>query len=450
MDNATPAKTATTPIKETATPSPQKSRHWLFAAIAAGVAVGLLLWWFTRAPVAVAVRVTFAPIIRTLQFSARVATLSRVDVGSTVTGRVLAVFVRESATVKKGNTLITMETEELQAAVAQAVANQRQSAARVAGLRSTGRSSAEAALAQSDSVLLNAQAELKRTEDLTAKGFLSAAKLDDVRRAVEVAQAQQANARAQRTANSDAGTDVAQAQAQLALANAASEAARARLAQATVTAPADGRVLARLVEPGQIVQPGRTLLTLALEGPLQLVAQVDERYLEQLQTGQTASVIADAFPQTRFAASVQSIAPLVDALRGAVEVKFFVPPPAPIFLREDMTLSVEVETARRDRALVVPVDAVRGGESSPVATLLIERDGRVEERRVRVGIRTLQSAEIIEGLIEGDIVLIGTAPKPGKRVRAEIASVPTAGSTLSSKARSDGKQKNTFVPGNLE
>jgi multidrug efflux pump subunit AcrA (membrane-fusion protein) len=109
-------------------------------------------------------------------------------------------------------------------------------------------------------------------------------------------------------------------------------------------------VLARTVEPGQIVQPGRALLSLSLAGALQLEAQVDERYLEQLLVGQPASVVADAFPGQRFAARVQSIAPLVDAQRGAIEVKLALPQRAPDFLREDMTLSVEVETARRERA----------------------------------------------------------------------------------------------------
>jgi HlyD family secretion protein len=129
-------------------------------------------------------------------------------------------------------------------------------------------------------------------------------------------------AQAQTQANAEAGTDLVQAQAQLALAQAATQAARARLAQATVLAPADARVLVREVEPGQIVQPGKALLSLALAGPTQLVAQVDERFLDQLQVGQKATVVADAFAGQRFAARVLSIAPAVDAQRGAIEVKF--------------------------------------------------------------------------------------------------------------------------------
>ena len=425
---------------------------YLLASLAFLCAIGLG-WWFTRAPTVAGASVIKGPLVRTVQFSGRVSTLSRVDVGSTLTGRVVQVEVVEGTQIKKGDVLVRLESDELRAALDQALASERQSAARLAGLRTTGRSGAQAGVAQADSVLIAAKAELRRTQALVAKGFLSEAKLDEARRGADVAQAQQMSARALSAANADQGTDVAQAQAQLALATAAMGAARARLMQAVVLAPADARVLTRVVEPGQIVQPGRALLSLALAGPVQLVAQVDERYLEQLQVGQAASVLADAFPLARFSARVQLISPLVDAQRGAVEVKFSLPEAPPAFLREDMTLSLEVETARRDSALVVPVAALRGdlsnnaalrGDLSNTAALrgdlqtagalrsesvLIARDGRVEERKVRVGLHTLEAVEVLEGLAEGDIVLTGPAPKPGSRVQANLTAQTATAST---------------------
>jgi len=391
--------------------------------LAAALLVAIATWWATRAPVVQAVSVSTAPLVRTLQFSARVATASRVELGSTLTGRVLAVAVAEGDLVKAGDVLVRLESDELRATWAQSQASERQAAARLAGLRSTGRSAAQAAVAQAEAVRVAAQADLQRTQDLVARGFLSEARLDEVRRALAVAQAQLDAARAQSAAIAEPGTDVAQAQAQLALASAARAAAEARLAEAVLTAPADARVLSRLVEPGQIVQPGRALLGLALAGPLQLVAQVDERYLEQLQTGQTARVLADAFPTQRFTARVLSIAPLVDAQRGAIEVKFSLPPPTPAFLREDMTLSVEVETARREQALVVPAEALRGDEWTGDSVWIL-RDGRVEARPVRPGLRTLDAAEILDGLREGDQVLIGAAPLPGQRARVGSGAAP--------------------------
>ena len=396
------------------------NRRWFAVALGAVV---LVVAAFTgvmalRGPQVDALLVQSAPLVRTLQFSARVATLSRVDVGSTITGRVAEVRVAEGAQVRQGDVLVQLESDELAAALAQAVAAERQAQSRLVGLRSSGRSAAQAARAQANATLQAASASLARVQQLVAQGFYSAAQLDEAQRAVDVAQAQQLSAQAQVQANADAGTDVVQAQAQLALARAATVAAQARLAQATLVAPADARVLVRDVEPGQIVQPGKALLSLALAGPTQLVAQVDERFLDQLLPGQKASVVADAFAGQRFAARVLTIAPSVDAQRGAIEVKFALEQQAPAFLREDMTLSVEVETARRERTLVLPQAALRGPVEGDQATVLVLQEGRAQARPVRLGLRTLDAVEVLDGLAEGDTVLRGGAVQAGDRVRA--------------------------------
>ena len=397
-------------------------RRWIVWAVGAAVlviavVVGVLS---LRGPLVDSVVVQSAPLVRTLQFSARVATLSRVDVGSTVTGRVAQVRVSEGAQVRHGDVLVQLESDELRAALAQSVASERQAQARLAGLRSSGRSAAQAARAQADATLQAASASLARVQRLVTEGFYSPAQLDEARRVVDVARAQQRNAQAQIEANADAGTDVAQAQAQLALAQAATVAAQARLAQTALVAPSDARVLVREVEPGQIVQPGKALLSLALAGPTQLLAQLDERFLDQLQPGQKAAVVADAFADQRFAARVLSIAPAVDAQRGAIEVKFALDEQAPAYLREDMTLSVEVETARRESALVLPQATLRGamaGDTGAVLVLVLQ-DGRAEARAVRLGLRTLDAVEVLEGLTGGDTVLRGGAVQAGDRVRA--------------------------------
>ena len=417
-------------------------RRWGWGA--AGALLVLALWagWLWRHPRVDAVELQSAPLVRSLQFSARVATLSRVEIGSTITGRVQAVVVEEGARVRRGDVLLRLESDELVAALTQAVAAERQAAARLAGLRSTGRTAAQAALAQTDATVRAARAELTRTEQLVAQGFLSASRLDEVRRSLEVAQAQQVSARAQTRANEETGTDLVQAQAQLAVAQATTQAAQARLAQATLLAPADAQVLLREVEPGQIVQPGKALLGLALDGPTQISAQVDERFLDQLQTGQIAQVVADAFAGQPLAARVLSIAPSVDAQRGAIEVRLALNAPAPAFLREDMTVSVEVETARRERALVLPLAALRTALPDGSAAVMVSDQGRARSRAVKLGLRTLDAAEVVEGLAEGDVVLIGGNPRAdaGVRVRrvpwqpgqplAPGAAAPDAGAAL--------------------
>ena len=400
--------------------TPQRRRiwPWLVAAVAI-VAVAVIAWLALRGPRVDALPLNYAPLVRTLQFSARVATLSRVDVGSTVTGRVARVLVTEGAQVRQGDVLVQLESDELRAALTQAVASERQAQARLNGLRSTGRSGARAALAQSDATLLAANAELVRVRQLVAQGFFSASRLDEAQRAVDVARAQQSGSTAQSQAVGDTGTEVMQAGAQLAASQAATAAAQARLKQTAVLAPADARVLTRQVEPGQIVQPGKALMALALAGPTQLVAQVDERFLDQLQAGQGAMVVADAFASQRFAARVLSIAPSVDAQRGAIEVKFALEQQAPAFLREDMTLSVEVETGRRARALVLPLRALRTQTSGESAIVLVADAGRAQARTVRLGLRSLSAVEVLEGLAEGEEVLLGGTVKAGDRIRVQ-------------------------------
>ena len=456
---------------------------WVLGAVVALLALATAGALWLRGPKVEVIELRIAPLVRTLQFSARVATLSRVEVGSTITGRVDQVRVVEGAAVRAGDALVQLEDAEWRAALAQAQAAEQQARARLAGLRSSGRTTAQAALAQADATERTAQAALVRAQQLVVQGFYSAAQADEARRAATVAQEQARSARAQVQANADGGTDLAQAQAQLDVARAATAAAQVRLAQATLRAPTDARVLLRNVEPGQIVQPGKALLSLALAGPTQLVAQVDERFLEQLRPDQTAAVLADAFPGAPFAARVLSLAPAVDAQRGAIEVKFVIDGTPPAFLREDMTLSVEVQTAKVDAALVLPQSALRtqaaAGVSADEAQVLVVAGGKAQLRTVRLGLRTLGAVQVKEapaggvtngaangsatgganaspngladgrahgqakgledGLVEGDAVLRdGNAVAPGQRVRAQVVRWQPSGARATAPAEDAG------------
>ena len=411
----------------------RRVRYGLTVGLVLLIGGGFFVWWQSRAIEVDVMDVKAQALVRSLQFSARVSTLSRVDVGSTLTGRVAQVLVNEGAQVARGDVLVRLDTEELAAVVTQAVAEGRQAPARLEGLRTSGRQLAGAVLAQAEANLRAAMAEYQRAQELVAKGFLSASRVDEARRAVDVARAEQASAQAQAQANAEAGTDIRQASAQIDLARAATLAARARLAQAVIAAPADAQVLSRAVEPGLIVQPGRALMNLALDGPAQLTAQVDERFLEQLQVGQAASVIADAFAGKRFSARVLSIAPAIDPQRGVVEVKFSLAPAVPAFLREDMTVSVEVETARRERAIVLPLTAVRLRSACGTATVWLVEQVRLTARVVKLGLETLDAVEVLEGLQPGDQVMVTGKATVDDRVNGRVVAwQPVQSGALSS------------------
>lgn len=365
-------------------------------------------WRGTELPVA---QVRQAPLVQSVVFSARVASPARVFLGSTITGRVAEVPLREGALLAREQLVVRLEDSELAAASRQADAALAGAQARLASQRVLA---APVAVQQLQQARANAQAaarERERSEELFRQGFIGQARLDEVRRAADVAQSQARAAEAQQAANTT-GSELAQAEARVAEARAAAELARARLAQARIVAPAEALLLQRLVEPGQIVQPGTRLAELSLRQPPQLVAQVDEKFLGQLAPGQAATVLADAFPARPFEARVASIAPLVDAQRGSVEVKLSLPAP-PDFLRDDLTVSVEVVTGRRDSALVVPTEALRPGPA-----VLVLEDGRTVERAVRIGLRSLVAVEVLQGLKDGDAVVLEAAAMPGQRARA--------------------------------
>lgn len=377
-------------MKESAAPAatpPRRSRlrRWavvglvLVAALAAG-------WWWQQRPVPVAtVTARVQPLVRTLQFTGRVETPARVDLGSTITGRVAFVRVDEGDAVRPGAALVELEADEVRAALLQARANAQQARAS----------------------LRVAEREVRRVRELVASRFFSESRLDEALRTVDVARAQQLAA------------------------DAAVASAQARLDQTTIRAPSAGRILLRQVEAGQIVQAGKALLTLGVEGPLEILASVDERFLGELQPGQTAWVRADARPGERLAARLRKLAPAVDADKGAIEVAFRLEGEVPVTLREDMTVSIEVRTAERAQALTLPLQAVRpAGDAAADAGVVLQIDGgRVVERAVTLGLRSLEHVEVRSGLADGAVVLLDPQVPVGSRVQARVGATAPTGLT---------------------
>ncbi|MBK6602496.1 MAG: efflux RND transporter periplasmic adaptor subunit [Betaproteobacteria bacterium] len=352
---------------------------------------------------------------QTVVVSGRVLAPAKIDIGATVTARVARVAVQEGDRVAAGQALVELERSELAAALAQAEAVEAAARTRIAQWREVGAPGAQQQLAQAEANLAIAEKDARRQEDLFRQGFIGAARLDEVRRTLAVAQAQATTARANAAANRDDGSERRLLDDQLAQARAAREAAAARLTQTRIVAPAAGVVLDRAVEPGDVVQPGKRLLGLLQDGEFKLTALIDEKNLALLKPGQPAIAAADAYPAQRFRATLDYLAPGVDLQRGTVEAKFRVPEP-PALLRADMTVSIDIEVAARPNARVVPAAALRGpvGEAPWVLAL---RDGRAERVAVRAGARSAAEVEIEDGLAAGDVVILSPGIAPGDRVR---------------------------------
>ncbi len=358
-------------------------------------------------------------LVQRVVVTGRVRAPARIQAGSVVAARVVAVPVDQGARVKAGELLVQLDDAAARAAVAQAEAAVAQAEGRTQQVRELVSRLAAERLDQAQSRRAQAEDKLRRTETLFATEAATVEQRDDAQRAFDIARSEEQSAAAQLVSASPRGAEYRQAQAALAEAQAALAGAQARLADMRIVAPAGCVVIERDVEPGDVVQPGRPLLVLARDGDTELVVEPDEKNLAYLAVGQKALASADAFPSQRFEAVVTRIAPAVDAARGTIEVRLGVAAPPP-YLRPDMTVSVDIEVARRAGALVLPADAVHDLDGREPWVLVVA-GGRVERRAVGIGIRGAGHVEVVSGLALGDAVVPASTRgvAAGQRVRAK-------------------------------
>ncbi|MFH7409242.1 efflux RND transporter periplasmic adaptor subunit [Acinetobacter variabilis] len=364
------------------------------------VAFGVLRWW--QGPQVTGYTLEPMPLVQSVVATGQVITVSRAQVGSEVTGVVLERRVKEGDWVKPGDLLVVLKSDELAAQV-------RQAEVALNELATNRRPQASAELASAKAQLEQASREATRRRNAEA-GILSAEEVEQAVEAERVARNNYETVRLKAAALAPGQVEEASLREQLSV-------AQAQLAKTKIRATVAGTVLTRDVEPGDLVQPGRTLFTIAMDGNTEIRVPLDERNLSRLALSQKATAIADAYPNKPFPARINFIAPSIDPQRGTVEVRLSVDP-VPDFLRQDMTVSVNVETGRRDRTLAIPNDAlgkVQGGQ----ATVLLIRDSKIQRQKVQLGLRGLAMSEVISGLKAGDQVMSDatSALKDGTRVR---------------------------------
>ena len=172
----------------------------------------------------------------------------------------------------------------------------------------------------------------------------------------------------------------------------------------------------RDVEVGNVVQPGKELMRLSPGGEMQIAVQIDERNLGLIAVKQQALASADAFSKETFPATVAFINPAIDLARASVEVKLRVASPPP-YLRQDMTVSVDIEVARRPQAIIVSADDLH--DLAKGKPWLLKADGGYARlQHVTVGLVSAGKAEVLEGLSEGAVVVPAAAKiRDGQRIR---------------------------------
>lgn len=399
----------------------RKSIVAVIAMVAAAWTLGPRLLY---GPVVEAQPVIKADFVQSVVASGHVEAPFRVSVASQITGVVSDVPVSEGQTVKAGDVLVVLDDTEARALVVQAEGAVAQTEARMRQLRELSLPSAQENLKQVRATLLNAQQAYDRAKHLAETGAGTRVALDDATKALDVVRAQVRAAEFQVYTNSPGGSDYVMAETQLRQAAAALATARSRLGYTVIKAPRDGVLIARNVERGNVVQPSMALMVLSPFEDTQVVVQVDEKNLGLVAVGQNALVSADAYPSKSFPAEVFYINPGVDLQRASVEVKLKVPNP-PDYLRQDMTVSIDIETARRPGALILPSNLIRGISSERPWVMKVEA-GRATHQPVQIGLITIGKVQIAGGLQEGDLAIPPSSDvKEGQRVRARAASGKT-------------------------
>ncbi len=366
------------------------------------VSFAIYRWW--QGPLLPSYEVVSSPLIQTVVASGRVEKVSRTQIGSEITGVVLERLVQEGDRVSRGDVLLVLKSDEISAQVRQAEAELKE-------LATTRRPQAEFDLANAKVQLEQAQREAVRRRN-TELGILSAEEREKSIEAEKLARNNLESARLKVASLAPDKVEETKLREQLA-------ALQAQLAKTKIRAEVSGIILTRNVEPGDLVQPSQTLFTIALDGATEIRVPFDERNLPLLALQQKAAVITDAYPDQPFPAHINFIAPSIDAQRGTVDVRLTVDP-VPDFLRQDMTVSVNVETNKREQTLVIPNDALSSISGNKAMVILV-RDRKIQRHPITLGLRGLVMSEVVAGLKEGDHVLTDAESvlKDGTRVRIE-------------------------------
>ena len=290
------------------------------AAGALGLALAFALWNFAIAPMFRGQAEQYLVLQGNID-------IRQVQLGFRVNGRIAEMFVEEGDRVEAGTALAHLDPESLEneRAVAAAELATRQADLRrlEAGMRPAEIRSAEARVIEARASQRSAEETARRQETLFANGAVSQqsatesrARAEETRARLHVAEAALNLAREGfRAEDVDAG------RAALAAAEARLRTAETRLADATLKAPSAGVVLARVREPGAIVQPGETALTLALDRPLWVRAYVQGEDLARVAPGAEAEVWTDAAPDRRYRGQVGFVSPTAEFTPRTVQTE---------------------------------------------------------------------------------------------------------------------------------
>jgi HlyD family secretion protein len=244
--------------------------------------------------------------------------------------RIAEVLVQEGDRVRRGQVLARLDTRRLEPQVAQAKAQaeaQRQAVIRLHhGSRPEEIAQARANVESARANVVKAKSNyerLKSAAEISAGRAVRQQDVDDAKAALAVAVAALAvNEKGlDLTVIGPRKEDIAQNEAQLRANEAQLALLRQQLADAQLTAPVDGVIRTRILEPGDMASPQRPVFTLAITDPKWVRAYVSEPDLGKVHSGIAASVRVDSFPNRRFDGWVGFVSPVAEFTPKAVQTE---------------------------------------------------------------------------------------------------------------------------------
>ena len=303
-------------------------------------------------------------IARTVTVSGNIEPLRVIAVNAQLAGALRAVNVEEGSRVALGDVLAQVDDREISAQLA----------------------SAEAAYEMAD-------ATFQRAERLRERQVITAAEYERDRAALAAADAQR-------------------------------DQLRARLGYATVRAPIAGVVTEKNVEAGDIVGVQTRLLTIADVSTLVVRVRVSELDVVALRVGDRTDVILDAFPGEVLPGRIRRIFPAADPTSRLVPVEVALDGADAAIARQGFLARITFALGVHENVRLVPASAIVTDASGSRALYVIE-EGRAERRLVRTGLTSEGRVEILDGVDQGEIVVItGTN---NLRDGAEVRVVSAAG-----------------------
>jgi len=376
-------------------------RPWLLLA-AAGLAatVAVAAFVMTRQG---AIAVSTAPVRSVvdsspgtvLNASGYVTARRQATVSSEVTGKVVEVMIEEGMQVEEGQVLARLDDANIRAAYDLAAAQ---------------RAAAATSLSETAALLEEANANLRRTENLIGRGLSSEAELDRAK-----AQAQSLAAQLERR------------RADIEVADKNRAVWTAQLEDTIIRAPFSGVVVAKNAQPGEMISPvsagggfTRTGIgTIVDMTSLEIEIDVNEAYINRVSAGQQVVATLDAYPDWRIPCTVIAIIPTADRQRATVEVRVGFDELDPRIL-PDMGVKVAFQEAGenepRGAGWVIPDNALQKMDGRDV--VFVVADGVAERRAVRIGERQNGEVVIAAGLGPGERVVVDppTALADGARI----------------------------------